>query len=61
MALVLNVCIRAKTRLSTEVASDLGAGGLRAGPELDEETLLYQGRFDYLWAEPAQTHFQSLC
>lgn len=38
MALVLNVCIRAKTRHSTEAASDLGAVALRVGPGLDEET-----------------------
>lgn len=38
MALVLNVCIRAKTCHSPGAASDLGAVGLRVG--LDEETLV---------------------
>lgn len=31
MALGLNVCIRAKTRHSTEAASCVGAAGLRVG------------------------------
>lgn len=38
MALVLDVCIRPKTRHSTEAASDLAALSLRMGLRLAEET-----------------------